>query len=126
MTPSRPAPPGWRRRLIEVRAAAVAHLPPTSLSATESLGLVVAVTDGRSHALLPEGQGMTEHDQRCRGRGAEYADSITARIKAGKVHPSGYEGLILSHLDQATYRDHHSALHDLSLTRFDGRSRNSR
>ncbi|GAU87093.1 hypothetical protein [Bosea sp. BIWAKO-01] len=32
--------------LDEVRAAAVAHLPPTSISATESLRLVVAATDG--------------------------------------------------------------------------------
>ncbi|GAU87092.1 hypothetical protein [Bosea sp. BIWAKO-01] len=38
---------------------------------------------------------MSEHCQRCRVRVSDDADGITARIKAGKVHPSAYEGLIL-------------------------------
>lgn len=68
---------------------------------------------------------MNEHYQLCWGRVSDYVDGIIARIEAGKVHASAYEALILSFLDQAAYRDHRPALHDLAMTRFDGRSRSS-
>ncbi|GAU87083.1 hypothetical protein BIWAKO_07036 [Bosea sp. BIWAKO-01] len=56
---------------------------------------------------------------------SDYADGIIARIKAGEVHPSAYERLTPSFLDQAAYREHHIALHHYALTHFYGRSRSS-